>query len=211
MPKSVLPTLEEEQRLQEQGYSIVAGIDEVGRGALAGPVVAAAVVFPLKADFPWTERVRDSKQLQAREREQLSNLILEHAVAVGIGIIPSNNIDDRGILKATWLAMQQAIDKLPLTPQFLLVDGRRVSRFLLPQKAVVRGDQLCLSIACASIVAKVARDSLMVELDGRYPGYGLARHKGYGTREHIECLQRLGASPVHRLSFAPVRRLFSLL
>ncbi|MDP6494476.1 MAG: ribonuclease HII [Dehalococcoidia bacterium] len=203
--------MEEEQLLLKQGYRVVAGLDEVGRGALAGPVVAAAVVFPLGRDLPWTERVRDSKQLLAGEREVLSGLILEHVVAVGVGIVPPEDIDGRGILKATWLAMQRAVEQLPLAPQFLLVDGRMVPSFSLPQKAVVAGDRLCVSISCASIVAKVARDRMMVELDGQYPGYGLARHKGYGTKEHVACLGTLGASPIHRHSFAPVRRLLGLL
>ncbi len=204
------PTADEEAALLAQGYRVIAGADEVGRGALAGPVVAAAVVFPLEQDLPWTERVRDSKQISAGEREALSALILEHAVAVGVGIVPSGDIDGRGILEATWLAMERAVERLSLTPQFLLVDGRWVPRFSLPQKAVVGGDRLCVSIASASIVAKVARDRMMVELDGQYPGYGMARNKGYGTKEHVACLGTLGASPIHRRSFAPVRRLFDL-
>jgi ribonuclease HII len=211
MPRTTPPTWKEELQLLEQGYRLVAGLDEVGRGALAGPVVAAAVAFPSGADFPWTGRVRDSKMLLPGEREALSRLILERAVAVGVGVVEVDDIDSRGILKATWLAMQRALEQMAETPHFLLIDGSRVPPLSVPHKGVVGGDRLCLSIACASIVAKVARDSLMVELDRQYPGYGLARHKGYGTKEHLASLKTLGASPVHRRSFAPVRRLFALL
>jgi ribonuclease HII len=203
------PNFEHENELKSQGYELIAGIDEVGRGALAGPVVAGAVILPHPANLPWLRLVRDSKELDSRKRESLFDLINNAAVAVGIGIVPSQVIDSVNILKATKLAMMQAVEKLPKQPGFLLIDRVSLSQCPIPQKGITRGDKSCLSIACASIVAKVTRDRMMEELDGLYPGYGFARHKGYGTREHISCLQKLGPSPVHRLYFAPVRNVIA--
>lgn len=194
-----------EKSLAEQGYQLVAGIDEVGRGALAGPVVAAAVVLPCDPDSPWLSLVRDSKQLTPRRREALFPRIQEVAVAIGIGMVPAEEIDIHGIFKATRLAMEQAASRLSCSPHFLLIDGMSLPGLPLLQKKVIGGDGLCLSIACASIIAKVTRDRLMVEFDGLYPGYGLAKHKGYGTREHLSNLRQLGPSPIHRHSFTPVR------
>jgi len=199
------PNFDHENELGSQGYELIAGIDEVGRGALAGPVVASAVILPHPANLSWLELVRDSKELNARKRESLFDLINKEAVAVGTGIVPSQVIDSVNILQATKLAMMQAVEKLPRQPGFLLIDRVSLSQCPIPQRGITRGDKSCLSIACASIVAKVTRDRMMEELDALYPGYGFARHKGYGTREHISCLQKLGPSPVHRLYFAPVR------
>jgi ribonuclease HII len=199
------PNFDHENELKSQGYELIAGIDEVGRGALAGPVVASAVILPHPANLSWLELVRDSKELNSGKRESLFDLINNAAVAVGTGIIPSQVIDSVNILKATKLAMMQAVEKLPKQPGFLLIDRVSLSQCPIPQRGITRGDKSCLSIACASIVAKVTRDRMMEELDGLYPGYGFAQHKGYGTREHISCLQKLGPSPVHRLYFAPVR------
>jgi len=199
------PTFAEEKTLQAQGYQRIAGIDEVGRGALAGPVVAAAVILPLNIDTPWLNLVRDSKQLNPAKRQLLSNHIREIAVAIGIGRASHEIIDTQGIVRATRLAMKLAIDQLSPPPESLLIDYMYLPGVPLPQQGIKNGDSLCFSIACASIIAKVARDQMMVELDGTYPGYGLARHKGYGTGEHITCLHRWGASPIHRLSFRPVR------
>jgi ribonuclease HII len=199
------PNFDHENELESQGYELIAGIDEVGRGALAGPVVAGAVILPHPANLPWLELVRDSKELDARKRESLFDIISKEAVAVGTGIVPSQVIDSVNILQATKLAMMQAVEKLPRQPGFLLIDRVSLSQCPIPQRGITRGDKSCLSIACASIVAKVTRDRMMEELDALYPGYGFARHKGYGTREHISCLQKLGPSPVHRLYFAPVR------
>ena len=182
------PSFAAERNLAEQGYRLVAGIDEVGRGALAGPVMAAAVVLPCQLDRPWLSLVRDSKQLTPRGREDLFRPIQEAAVAIGIGTVSSEGIDTHGIFQATRLAMEQAAAKLPCPADFLLIDGMSLPGFPLPQRKVIGGDSLCLSIACASIIAKVTRDRLMVELDGLYPGYGLAKHKGYGTREHCSRL-----------------------
>jgi len=199
------PNFDHESELKSQGYELIAGIDEVGRGALAGPVVAGAVILPHPANLPWLELVRDSKELDARKRVSLFDIISKEAVAVGTGIVPSQVIDSVNILQATKLAMMQAVEKLPRQPGFLLIDRVSLSQCPIPQRGITRGDKSCLSIACASIVAKVTRDRMMEELDALYPGYGFARHKGYGTREHISCLQKLGPSPVHRLYFAPVR------
>ncbi len=200
-----IPSFAEEEMLEAQGYRLIAGIDEVGRGALAGPVVAAAVILPRRIDTPWLNLVKDSKQLSPARRWLLFPHIHEIAIAVGIGMAHHEVIDARGIIKATQLAMKLAIDRLSPPPEFLLIDYMLLPEMPLPQKGIKDGDNLCFSIACASIIAKVARDRLMVELDGTYSGYGLARHKGYGTREHLACLRRLGASPIHRQTFRVVR------
>jgi len=206
---SQFPNLEHENELKSQGYELIAGIDEVGRGALAGPVVAGAVILPHPANLSWFGLVRDSKELNSRKRESLFDLINKEAVAVGIGIVPPQVIDSINILKATRLAMMQAVEKLPKQPSFLIIDRVTLSQCPIPQKGITRGDKSCLSIACASIIAKVTRDRMMKEFDQIYPGYGFARHKGYGTGEHISCLQKLGPSPIHRLYFAPVRNLIA--
>jgi len=206
---SQCPTLDEEDKLKSQGYELIAGIDEVGRGALAGPVVASAVILPHPAKLPWFGLVRDSKELDSRKREFLFALISKEAVAVGIGIIPSQVIDSVNILKATKLAMMQAVEKLPKQPSFLIIDRVTLSQCPIPQRGITRGDKLCLSIACASIIAKVTRDRMMEEFDRIYPGYGFAQHKGYGTGSHMSCLQKLGPSPIHRLYFAPVKNLMA--
>ncbi len=203
------PDLGHESELRSLGYELIAGIDEVGRGALAGPVVAGAVILPLLADLPWFELVRDSKELNSRKRESLFEVIEKEAVAVGIGIVSARVIDSVNILKATKLAMMQAVERLPKKPNFLLIDRLGLSQCPIPQMGITRGDKTCLSIACASIIAKVTRDHMMEELDQVYPGYGFARHKGYGTTRHISCLRELGPSPVHRLYFSPVRNVIT--
>ncbi len=199
------PNLDHEIEIKSQGYELVAGIDEVGRGALAGPVVAGAVILPNPASLTWFKLVRDSKELDHKKRETLFDLIVKEALAVGIGVVRPQVIDSINILKATKLAMMQAVEKLPRRPSFLLIDRVTLSQCPIPQRGITRGDKLCLSIACASIVAKVTRDRMMEEYDQAYPGYGFAQHKGYGTGEHISCLRKLGPSPIHRLYFAPVR------
>ena len=200
-----MPSFAEEKRLAAQGYQRIAGIDEVGRGALAGPVVAAAVILPCHIEEPWLNQVKDSKQLSPAKREILFHHIHEIAISIGIGVVPHKIIDAEGIIKATRLAMKLAVDQLSPPPEFLLIDYMRLPEVPLPQKGITNGDSLCFSIACASIMAKITRDHLMIELDGIYPGYGLAQHKGYGTREHLACLCRLGPSPIHRQSFKPVK------
>lgn len=201
------PTSDRERELRFQGYGLIAGIDEVGRGAIAGPVVAAAVILPLEVDFPWLSLVRDSKQLSPRKRENLFELMQRSSITMGVGMVPHTGVDETGIVKATQMAMGRAVEHLACPPDILLIDALALPEIPLPQRSIVRGDQLSLSIACASIVAKVSRDRYMVELDNSYPGYGLARHKGYPTRGHLLSLGRLGLSAIHRQSFAPVRRL----
>ena len=202
-----MPSFIEEKLLEAQGYRLIAGVDEAGRGALAGPVVAAAVILPRDLHVPWLTEVNDSKRLTPAKRELLFQRIHETAVAVGIGAAPHDLVDKKGIVAATRLAMKQAIDQLSPPAESLLIDYMRLPEVGLPQKGITNGDSLCLSIACASIIAKVARDRLMVEFDEIYPGYGLARHKGYGTRQHIASLNSLGPCPIHRQSFRPVREI----
>lgn len=202
------PTLEEEERLKLQGHMFIAGLDEAGRGCLAGPVVAAAVVLPLAEDcLRLFAGVRDSKQLSAAQRERLYPVIMERAVGVGVGVISVEWIDRYNILRATRLAMQQALAGLSLRPTYLLLDALKLPAVRLPQLALIKGDARCLSIAAASVIAKVTRDRLMLVLDEQYPGYGFARHKGYGTVEHQRALAKMGPSPAHRRTFAPVRLL----
>ena len=200
-----MPSFIEEKMLAVQGYRRIAGIDEVGRGPLAGPVVAAAVILPYDIDAPWVNLVRDSKQLSQARRELLFHHIHEVAIGIGVGLVDSEVIDRQGIVKATRLAMKLAVEQLKPPPESLLIDYMSLPEVRLHQKGVTKGDSLCFSIACASIIAKVTRDHLMIELDRTYPGYRLAQHKGYGTREHLACLRRLGPSPIHRRSFKPVR------
>jgi len=199
------PTLVEEKQLWRQGYRFVAGVDEVGRGALAGPVVAAAVVLPSKLSGPWREKVRDSKLLSPAQRESLFEPIIGTAVSFGVGSVDCWTIESVGIVRATQAAMKQAIKQLSPPADAVLIDYFTLPGFKVYQKGVVDGDTICFSIACASIVAKVARDRMMVEFDETYPGYLFAEHKGYGTEDHIACLRRLGPSPIHRRNFQPVR------
>jgi len=201
------PSFAEENLLKARGYQYIAGIDEAGRGALAGPVVAAAAILPCHVDTPWLNQVKDSKQLSPAKRESLFQHIREVAISVGIGVVPHKIIDGQGIVKATQLAMKLAIDQLSPTPEFLLIDYMHLPEVPLPQKGITNGDSLCFSIACASIMAKVSRDHIMIEFDGTYPGYGLAQHKGYGTKRHLVCLHRLGPSSIHRQSFKPVKEI----
>jgi len=202
--KTKPPSLLEEKELVALGYSLIAGVDEAGRGALAGPVVAAAVILPPSPRFKWLKLVRDSKELRQARRESLFDQIQQDAVAVSVGIIAPQTIDVIGIVNATRIAMCHAIEQLATPPDYILIDFLKLPQLRISQKAIVRGDKLCLSIACASIIAKVTRDRIMVELDGQHPGYGLADHKGYGTEKHVAYLQQNGPSPIHRHSFAPV-------
>jgi ribonuclease HII len=199
-----------------RGFKSIAGVDEVGRGPLAGPVVAAAVVLP--RDFSHAE-IRDSKVLSAKQREKLAPLIRQNAQAWGLGVVEVDEIDRINILQASLLAMVKALSALEPPPDCLLIDGnqpiparlfkesRSLSNSLPYQKTIVKGDQLCLSIAAASILAKVARDEMMVAFDKQFPDYGFAGHKGYGSAAHLDALRRLGPSPIHRKSFGPVRDL----
>ncbi|MGD0795333.1 MAG: ribonuclease HII [Dehalococcoidales bacterium] len=197
------PSLAEEKALRAEGYRLIAGVDEVGRGALMGPVVAAAVIMPENIKARWKSRVRDSKQLTPKARESLFPFIQETAVSLGIGSMANDVIDTIGIARATCLAMIDAINQLAPQPEFLLIDFVKLD-LTIPQKGIIDGDSLCFSIACASIIAKVTRDRKVTEMDRDYPGYGFASHKGYGTREHLACLREKGPCPLHRRSFQPV-------
>jgi ribonuclease HII len=205
--KNHKPSFKEEKLLREQGYLIIAGVDEAGRGALMGPVVAAAVVLPDEIRARWKARVRDSKQLRAVEREELYGRIREVSLSVGTGLVSNEIIDTVGIAKASRLAMIAAIEQLRPEPQYILIDYFDLPETVLPNRGVEDGDSLCFSIACASIIAKVTRDRLVTAMDKEYPGYGFAEHKGYGTREHLDCLHRRGPCPLHRRSFTPVREI----
>jgi len=201
------PATREEQALFAAGYRRIAGLDEAGRGALAGPVVAAAVVLPLNADFPWLNRVRDSKLLSPKTRESLFEMMNQSCIEIGTGIVAPHIIDAVNILNATKKAMKLALEQLQNQPDFLLIDAVILPGIRTPQKGIIKGDRLCLSISCASIVAKVTRDRIMMELDVKYPQYGFYNHKGYGTKEHLACLQSYGSCKVHRMTFAPVKAL----
>jgi len=193
-----LPTLEIEQLLWQNGYRFIAGIDEAGRGPLAGPVVAAAVVFePGKL----IEGVRDSKQLSEKKREALYQVIVNECLAYGIGIVPPEEIDRINIRNATFKAMRKALGAMKQVPDFLLIDGEELPDSLYPQEAIVGGDDKSFTIAAASILAKVTRDRLMREYHLRYPQYHFDQHKGYGTQLHREMILKYGPSPIHRKSF----------
>ncbi len=208
MVKNIAPDLTFEQALWSAGVSLVAGIDEAGRGAWAGPVSAGAVILPACADLlQLLCGVRDSKQMTPAQRATWAAQIRAVALAWGVGFASAAEIDELGIVPATRLAMQRAIACLAPAPQHLLVDAVRLPRIPLPQQPLIKGDARVLSIAAASVLAKTARDALMVEQDAVHPGYGLARHKGYGTALHRAALQRLGPSPIHRKTFAPIRDL----
>lgn len=203
-----MPDLKLERKFLKQGYGLIAGIDEAGRGAWAGPVVAAAVILPLaRPDLPKVLRgVDDSKKLTARRRETLFEVIRTAAVSVGVGQATAAEIDQLGIVPATQLAMQRAVAGLQPAPAALLIDAVKLTAHCaLPQHSLYYGDSLSLSIAAASIIAKVTRDRQMPALDEQYPGYAFARHKGYGTAGHQAALNRLGVSAVHRRSYRPVQ------
>lgn len=193
-----------ENEARAKGFQVIAGIDEVGRGPLAGPVVAAAVVLP--ADFD-VVGVNDSKQLNEAKRDHLYDTILEKALAVGIGIKSHEVIDNVNIYEATKLAMADAIDSLPLKPDFCLIDAMPL-KHCEHELSLIKGDSKSVSIAAASIVAKVTRDRMMAKFDEEFPGYGFARNMGYGTKVHLDGLEKQGVCPIHRLTFAPVKNIF---
>ncbi len=211
MPKVVAverprPSLQFELSLWRQGLKLVAGIDEVGRGALAGPVYAAAVILPAhKSILRELDGVRDSKQMRRAEREAWAPVIQAKALSFAIGKASCKEIDRIGIAPATRLAAKRAVLGLGIAPQHLLVDYLRLQELDLPQSPIVGGDALCLSIAAASVVAKVARDAELCALDRRFPLYGFAAHKGYATEAHRSAIEQYGPCAQHRRSFAPVR------
>lgn len=203
--KRLSPTYRLEKALLVDGCVGVAGVDEVGRGPLAGPVLAGVAILPENPRGSWTRLVRDSKQLSAKQREAALEGLQQAGAVLRVGECSSQEIDEIGILNATKLAMKRAIDSLLIQPQHLLLDAIKLPSVDIPQTSIIKGDAKCLSIAAASIVAKVTRDGMMEQMDVKYPGYGFSSHKGYGTKFHMESLNRLGPCPIHRFSFAPVR------
>jgi ribonuclease HII len=193
-----------EEKARRQGFQVIAGLDEAGRGPLAGPVVAAAVVLPRTRTL---KGIADSKTLKAEQREKALSLIRKRALGIGIGIVEAEEIDRLNILQASLKAMELALQNLSLSPDCLLIDGLHTLRLPLSQQAIPKGDGRCLSIAAASIVAKVTRDRLMVAYHEKYPEYNFARHKGYGTREHLRAIRDHGCCPLHRQSFRPLYQL----
>jgi ribonuclease HII len=180
------------------GYNLIAGLDEAGRGPLAGPVVAAAVILP-KGEM--IVGVNDSKKISEKKREQLFIKIQEKALAIGVGIVDNETIDKINIFNATKLAMKQAINSLKVKPDFLLIDALEIADIHIKQKSIIKGDSKSISIAAASIIAKVTRDSLVKDYEKEYPGYNFSKHKGYGTKEHYEAIEKYGITPLHRKSF----------
>ena len=187
-----------EDRCTEEGFQVICGVDEAGRGPLAGPVCAAAVILPPHLELPG---LNDSKKLTDKRRRELFPLIKEQAIAYGIAFATHLEIDEINILQATYLAMERALAQLNVKPDIALIDGNRAKDFGLPVKTVVHGDSLSASIAAASILAKVTRDDLMLQMAEDYPQYGFEVHKGYGTKAHYEALRTYGESPIHRKSF----------
>ena len=184
---------------------LIAGVDEVGRGPLAGDVVAAAVILPFDHGI---KGLTDSKKLSEKKREKLFDEIRNVAKSFAVARCDTAEIDELNILHASLLAMKRAVDALNIKPDFVRVDGNKLPEWTYPSEAIVQGDLLCEEISAASILAKVTRDREMVELDKKYPGYGLAKHKGYPTKVHMAALKELGATPIHRRSFGPVKKLF---
>ncbi len=187
-----------EKELINEGYNIVCGIDEAGRGPLAGPVCAAAVILPVDVEI---DGLNDSKKLSEKKREALFDVIREKAVSYSIALVDEKTIDEINILQATFLAMRNAVENLEIKPQAALIDGNRNPGLDIYERTVVKGDGKSMSIAAASILAKVTRDRYMLELDEKYPEYEFKKHKGYGTKLHYECLEKYGISPVHRKTF----------
>ena len=193
--------LQYEKKYWQSGKKYLAGIDEAGRGPLAGPVAAAAVILPQNVDLP---EVTDSKKISEKKRERLFDEIYKTALSIGVGVIHEEVIDKNNILQATYMSMRMAVGNLSVTPEILLVDGNKADIKHYQQESIINGDQKSLSIAAASIIAKVTRDRIMRQYDIVFPDYGFAKHKGYGTKQHIEAIQKSKATPIHRKSFNPV-------
>ncbi|MEN6321531.1 MAG: ribonuclease HII [Syntrophaceae bacterium] len=187
-----------ERRAHQHGYTVIAGIDEAGRGPLAGPVVAAAVILPTDYENP---EIKDSKQLSPRKRERLYEIIKQNALSIGFGVVETSVIDDVNILQATMLAMREAVSNLSITPDYLLIDGLHRIFVSIPQEAIVKGDSLSISVASASIIAKVSRDRIMEMYHRQFPQYNFLKNKGYGTEEHREAIKKYGHCKIHRKSF----------
>lgn len=201
-----IPTLNLEQAFWNEGLSIVAGLDEAGRGAWAGPVAAGAVILPQEEEISEKLKgVRDSKRLSPKQRERLLPVIQTHVLSWGVGFASNIEIDAYGIVPATKLAMKRALSQLIPSPEALVIDALQLKKVSLPQQSVNFGDSISLSIAAASILAKVLRDHWMIQADTRFPGYGFAKHKGYGTRKHQMALDACGICEIHRLSYKPIK------
>ena len=204
-----MPDFELEELVRSQGHNLVAGVDEAGRGPWAGPVVAGAVILPAeKISSPLWSGLDDSKNLSTTKREQLFELLPSCAV-IGVGFADVDEIDDLNILQASFLAMERALKKLAQKPDYALVDGNKLPNLPCPGECVIKGDSRSLSIAAASVVAKVTRDQIMTHLGELYPGYGWERNAGYGTAEHKSALERLGVTKHHRKSYAPIIKILS--
>ncbi len=226
----ITPTFDKEIKLRKNGYKFIAGIDEVGRGPLAGPVVACAAVIKLNLNegedtYPRLQEkeknihirrgrifdgIRDSKQLSERQREKFYKILTnDRQVYYGIGIVSEKIIDKINILQATFLAMKKAVENLKVKPDFLLIDGKwTLENYPISQTAIIQGDKNIFSIAAASIIAKVTRDKMLVKLSQKYPQYGFEKHKGYGTKLHLEMLKKYGPCEIHRKSFKPIKNNF---
>lgn len=206
MKKETIDLLSYEKKLYEQGYNLICGTDEAGRGPLVGPVVAAAVILPKNYQLPG---LNDSKQLSEKKREEYFPIIKKEAVSYGIGIVDAKTIDEINIYEASRLAMQKAIENMNITPDFVLTDAMPMKDYKLPVMPIIHGDALSINIAAASVLAKVTRDHIMLELDQKYPEYEFKKHKGYPTKRHLELLKKYGPTKDYRFTYKPVRDLIN--
>ena len=206
MKKEVVDLLFYEKELYKEGYHLICGTDEAGRGPLVGPVVAAAVILPENFEL---EGLNDSKKLSEKKREKFFPIIKEKAIAYGIGIVDAKTIDEINIYEASRLAMKKAISKMKVEPDYVLTDAMPIPDYPIPVKPIIHGDALSLSIAAASVLAKVTRDHILYELDKKYPQYELKNHKGYPTKRHLELLRKYGPTKEYRFTYKPVRDLIS--
>lgn len=196
--------LEYENKLYQEGYKNIAGVDEVGRGPLVGPVVTAAVILP---QGYYNENIKDSKKLTEKKRNELFNIIMKDAISISIGLKDNKVIDEVNIYEATKLAMYEAINNLSIKPDYILIDAMKLEELTIPYEPIIKGDAKSQSIAAASIIAKVTRDNMMYELDKQYPEYGFSKHKGYPTKAHLEAIKKYGLLDNYRFTFGPVRDL----
>lgn len=206
MEKEIKDLLKYEKELYKKGISLIGGVDEVGRGPLVGPVVAACVILPPNYELPGLD---DSKKLSEKKRDKYYDIIMKDAVSVGIGIVDAKKIDEINILEASRLAMKLAIEDLDVKPEYILSDAMKLDNIDIPYEAIIHGDALSLSIAAGSVIAKVTRDRMMYELDKKYPEYGFAQHKGYPTKKHLENIAKYGVLENYRFTYKPVSDLIN--
>ncbi len=206
MEKETKDLLKYEKELYKKGISLIGGVDEVGRGPLVGPVVAACVILPPNYELPGLD---DSKKLSEKKRDKYYDIIMKDAVSVGIGIVDAKKIDEINILEASRLAMKLAIEDLDVKPEYILSDAMKLDNIDIPYEAIIHGDALSLSIAAGSVIAKVTRDRMMYELDKKYPEYGFAQHKGYPTKKHLENIAKYGVLENYRFTYKPVSDLIN--